>query len=100
MEYIRECRAPKCIFHNRHKTLNNLFSLNPAVSCVADKPASHCELYTSFSILLHFHLGVCHFFFSHGCVYMGQRDFISSIFVKIVFKIILEVFHKSHVTDV
>ena len=27
-----------------------------------------------------FYLGVCHFLLSHGCVHMGQMDFISSIF--------------------
>ena len=26
--------APECIFHNEHKTLYNLFSPDPAVSCV------------------------------------------------------------------
>ena len=37
---------------------------------------------------------VSHFFFSHGCVYMGQMDFVSSIFVRFFFfKIIWKVFH-------
>ena len=34
MEYIRGSRAPECIFHKQHKTLYNLFSPDPAVSCV------------------------------------------------------------------
>ena len=34
MEYIRGSGAPECIFHNKHKTLYNLFSPDPAVSCV------------------------------------------------------------------
>ena len=34
------------------------------------------------------------FYFSHGCVHMGQMDFISSIFVRLFFfKIIWEVLH-------
>ena len=42
------------IFHNHNKTLYNLFSPDPAVSCVADKQVSHREKYTLCSILLHF----------------------------------------------
>ena len=34
MEYIRGSGAPECIFHNKHKTLYNLFSPDQAVSCV------------------------------------------------------------------
>ena len=34
MEYIRGSGAPECIFHKQHKTLYNLFSPDPAVSCV------------------------------------------------------------------
>ena len=34
MEYIRGSGAPESIFHNKHKTLYNLFSPDPAVSCV------------------------------------------------------------------
>ena len=37
--------APDCIFHNQHKTLYNLFSPDPADSCVVDKLAGH-RLYT------------------------------------------------------
>ena len=42
------------LFHNQveHKTLYNLLSPNPAVSCVADKQVSHRD--TLFSILLYF----------------------------------------------
>ena len=36
--------APACIFHNKHKTLYNLFSPDPAVSYVADTQASHPEI--------------------------------------------------------
>ena len=82
MEYIRGSRAPECIFHNKHKTLYNLFSPDPAVSCVG----SHPEMYTLCSILLLFCLGVSHFFFSHGCVHMGQMDFISSILLDFFFQ--------------
>ena len=96
MEYIRGSGAPECIFHNKHKTLYNLFSPDPAVSCVG---------FTSWNvhIMKHFaafRLGVSHFFFSPWCVYMGQLDFISSIFVRFFSKIIWEAFHWSHVTDV
>ena len=31
---MRGSGAPKCIFHNKHKTMYNLFSPDPAVSCV------------------------------------------------------------------
>ena len=34
--YLALSRAPECIFHNKHKTLYNLFSPVPAVSCVVD----------------------------------------------------------------
>ena len=33
---IRGSGVPDWIFHNQHKTLYNLFSPDPAVSCVAD----------------------------------------------------------------
>ena len=51
--YMRElsCRV---FFHNKHKIFYNLFSPNPAVSCVDDKPVSHPEIYTLCSNLLHF----------------------------------------------
>ena len=43
-----------------------------------------CRLYivknTYHVVFAAFHLGVCHFTFSHGCVQMGQMNFISSIF--------------------
>ena len=42
------------ILHNEHKLLYNLFSSDPAVSCVADTLASHREIYIFGSILLHF----------------------------------------------
>ena len=54
MEYIRGSGAPECIFHNQHKTLNNLFSPDPAFSCVCDKLVTYREIYTLCSILLHF----------------------------------------------
>ena len=54
MEYKRGSGAPECIFHDHHKTLYNIFSTDPAVSCVADKQISHREKYTLCSILLHF----------------------------------------------
>ena len=54
MEYIRGRGAPKCIFHNEHKTLYNLFSPDPAVSCVAYTQASHREIYILCNTLLHF----------------------------------------------
>ena len=47
---VRGSGAPVCIFHNKHKTLYNLFSPDPGVSCVG----SHPEMYTLCSILLHF----------------------------------------------
>ena len=50
MEYIRGSGALECIFHNKHKTLYNLFSPDLGVSCVG----SHPEMYTLCSILLHF----------------------------------------------
>ena len=53
MEYIRGSEAPECIFHNQHKTLYNLFSPDPAVSCVCDKLVTYPEMYTLCSILLH-----------------------------------------------
>ena len=40
--------------HNQHNKLYNLFSTDPAVSCVADKQVSHHEIYTLCSILMHF----------------------------------------------
>ena len=52
---------------------------------------SHPEKYTLGSILLHY-IYESHFFFSHGCVHMGQMDFISSIFARFFFKIIWEAF--------
>ena len=58
MEYIRANGAPECIFHNQHKTLHNLLSPDPAVSCVRDKPFSHrvlhAHVYTICIILLFF----------------------------------------------
>ena len=54
MEYIRGSEAPECIFHKQHKTLYNVFSPDPAVSCVADKQVSNREIYILCSILLHF----------------------------------------------
>ena len=45
MEYIRGSGAPEFIFHNKHKALYNLFSPDPA---------SHNEIYTLCSILVHF----------------------------------------------
>ena len=51
---IRGIRAPECIFRNQHKTLYNLFSTDPDVSCVCDKLVSHPEIYTLSSILLYF----------------------------------------------
>ena len=54
MEYIRGSKAPECIFHKQHKTLYNVYSPDPAVSCVADKQVSNREIYTLCSILLHF----------------------------------------------
>ena len=42
------------LIHNQHKTLYNLFSPDPAVSCVADTHASHREIYILCSVLLHF----------------------------------------------
>ena len=64
MEYIPGSIAPECIFHYEHKTLYNLFSPDPAVSCVADTLASHREIHVY--ILCSFFyaaclLGVCHF---------------------------------------
>ena len=53
MEYIRGSDAPECVFNKQHKTLNNLFSPDPAVSCVASKQVSNREIYTLRSILLH-----------------------------------------------
>ena len=78
MEYIRGSGAPECIFHNQHKTLYNL-SIHVVFYCIS--------------------LGVCYLFFSHGCVQMGQMDYISSILFKIC-KVIWEIFHWSHVTYV
>ena len=52
--YIRGSGAPECIFHNQHKTLYNLFSPDPVVSCVGDKLVSYREIYTFCNILLHF----------------------------------------------
>ena len=44
-------------------------------------------------------IGVCRFVFSHGRVQMEQMDFISSIFFNFC-KMIWEIFHWSHITDV
>ena len=82
MEYIRGSGAPECIFHNKHKTLYNLFSPDPAVSCVG------CTSW-NVHIMMHFaafRLWVSHFFFSPWCVHMGQMDLISSIFVRFFFQ--------------
>ena len=38
--------------------------------------------YTRCGAFSAFHLGVCRFLFSHGCVHIGQMDFISSIFAR------------------
>ena len=54
IEYIRGSGAPKCIAHNEHKTVYNLFSPDPAVSCVADTQALDREIYILCNILLHF----------------------------------------------
>ena len=96
MEYIRGSGAPECIFHNKHKTLYNLFSPDPAVACVG---------FTSWNVHIMYHfvafcLGVFHFFLSRGWVHMGQMDFISSIFLDLIFKIIWEALHWSHFTDI
>ena len=76
MEYIREC-----IFHNKHKTLYNLFSPDPAVSCV-DFISWNAHIMKHFAAL---RLRVSHFYFSQGRVQMGQMDLISSIFVRFFF---------------
>ena len=89
MEYIRGSGAPECIFHNKHKTLYNLFSPDPAVSCVADTQTSRHEIYILCSILLHFILEYVILFLA---IQMGQMDFISSIFLNFC-KIIWEIFH-------
>ena len=47
---------------------------------------SHPEMYTLGSILLHY-IYESHFFFSHGCVHMGQMDFIGSIFFRFFSKL-------------
>ena len=75
VEYIRRSGATEYIFHNEHKTLYNLFNADPAVSCDCDKLVTHREIYTLCSIFAAFLLGVCRFYFSHGCVHMGQMDF-------------------------
>ena len=46
MEYMRSSQAPEFIFHKQDKTLYNLFSSDPAVTCVDDKQVSHNEIYT------------------------------------------------------
>ena len=80
MEYIRRSGAPDCIFPNKHKTLFNLFSPDPAVSCVG----SHPEMYALCSILVHFvYESIISFF------HMGQMDFISSTFVRLFFSKII-----------
>ena len=66
-----------CIFHNKHKTLHNLFSPDPFIS--------HPEVYTLHSICCITFRSF--YFFSHGCVHMEQMDFISSIFVRILSKL-------------
>ena len=86
MEYIRRSEATECIFHNEHKTLYNLFNADPAVSCDCDKLVTHRELYTLCSIFAAFLLGVCRFFFSHGCVHMGQMDFITAFLFDFFFQ--------------
>ena len=78
--YTREL----CIFRNQYKTLDNLFSPDPAVS-FADIQASHREIHIM-QYFVAFHLGVCHFF-SNGCVQMGQMDFISCISFRFFAKI-------------
>ena len=74
--YTRE-QSYRAYFHKQHKTLYYIFSPNPAVSYVADKQVSHRE------ICAHY-VAICHnllFLFSNGFVYIGQLDFISSVFV-------------------
>ena len=48
--------SPECIFHKQHKTLYNIFSPDPAGSCVDDKQISHQhhEINTLYRVLLHF----------------------------------------------
>ena len=53
----------------------------------------HIVKYTHYVAFAVFHLGFCHFYFSHGCVHMRQMNFISSIFVRFVFEIIWESVH-------
>ena len=48
--YIPGSGAPKCIFHNKHKTLYNIFSPDPLFPVLG----SHPEMNTSCNILLHF----------------------------------------------
>ena len=64
MEYIRGRGVPECIFHNKHKTLYNLLSPDPAVSCVADTQALDCEICILCNFFAAFQLGVCHFLLS------------------------------------
>ena len=110
MKYTLENSAPSYIFHNQHKTLNNLyifrnqhktldnlFSPDPAVS-FADTQASHHEI-NIMSYFVAFHLGVCHFF-STGCVQMGLMDIISCNSFRLFCKNIWEIFHLSNVTGV
>ena len=47
----------------------------------------HIVKYTHYVAFAAFHLGVCHFFSSHGCVHMGQINFVSNIFVRFVFEL-------------
>ena len=74
--YIRGSRAPECLFHNSHKTLYNLLSTDPAVSCVAEAHVSHSDMCT--------HVAFC--CISFRSVHMGQMNIISSIFVRYFFQ--------------
>ena len=45
----------------------------------------HIVKYTHYVAFSCIYLGVFHFLFSHGCVHMGQMDFISTIFVRLFY---------------
>ena len=70
---------PSVYFIIQHKTLYNLLSPDPAVSCVADKQVSHRKN-------THY-VALCCISFSNECVNMGQMDFINSILLEFFAKL-------------
>ena len=78
--------------YTRERSSPSVYFINNTKHCI-----TYLALTQLFPVLVHilkctYYAACCcisfrnsHFFFSHGCVHMGQMDFISSIFVRFFF---------------